>query len=159
MWTTVATLARGEFPKRVLFSQFTIFSRAMSRCMGAAMSGLGWVSMSGLGWEFSGVVRSCFTLFRSTILTDVSLNQTEGSFNPLFKAILYSVSWVRRLVNTEWHAWLTLPLKAKRQRGRKISTPAQSDTASRKVKLVTIQNKETSSARKGCLTVFCIRSS
>ena len=56
----------------------------VSRCKGA-VTFVPWLS------EFSGVVLSCFTLSRSTIFTDVSLEKPEDSF----KAILYSVSWVR----------------------------------------------------------------
>ena len=59
--------------------------------MGAAMFDL-WLI------ELSGVVLSCFTLSRFAIFPDVSLIEPEGSFNPLFNAILYSVSWVRKLV-------------------------------------------------------------
>ena len=45
--------------------------------------------------EFSDVVLSCFTPSRSAIFTDVSLIKPKDSFNPLFKAVLYSVSWVK----------------------------------------------------------------
>ena len=31
---------------------------------------------------------------------DVSLIKPDDSFNPLFKAIVYSVLWVRKLANT-----------------------------------------------------------
>ena len=47
--------------------------------------------------EFSGVALSCFTLSRLTVFPDVLSVQPEDSLNPLFKAILYSVSWVRKL--------------------------------------------------------------
>ena len=49
--------------------------------------------------EFSGVVLGCFT--GSTIYTDVSLNQTiiKTRSNPLFMAILYSLSWVKICLN------------------------------------------------------------
>ena len=49
--------------------------------------------------EFSGVAVSCFTLSRSTIFAYISLIKLVGSFKPLFKAILCSVSGVRKLVN------------------------------------------------------------
>ena len=51
--------------------------------------------------EFSGVVLGCFTLTGSTIYTDVSLNQIriKTHSNPLFMAVLYSVSWVRKKLN------------------------------------------------------------
>ena len=38
----------------------------------------------------------------TTIFTDRALMKTEDSFDPLFKAILYSVSWVRKLVNSAY---------------------------------------------------------
>ena len=52
--------------------------------------------------EFSSaVVLNCSRLSRSTIFADASLvKPPEDSFNPLFKAILYSVSWVRKLVSS-----------------------------------------------------------
>ena len=51
--------------------------------------------------EFSSVVLNycCFTLSRSTIFMAVSLTKPQNSFNPLFKAVLYSVSeifWIWR---------------------------------------------------------------
>ena len=49
--------------------------------------------------DFSGVALSCFTLSRLTVFPDVLSVQPEDSLNPLFKAILYSVSWVKKLVN------------------------------------------------------------
>ena len=51
--------------------------------------------------EFSGVAMSCFTLSRFTIFPDVLFVKPEDSLNPLFKAILYSVSWIRKLVNSK----------------------------------------------------------
>ena len=48
--------------------------------------------------EFSGVALGCFTLSCLTISPDVSLIEPEFSFNPLFKAIYYSVSSVRKHV-------------------------------------------------------------
>ena len=59
----------------------------------AAMFGLAWLI------EFCDVALSCFTLSRLTTFPDVSLIKPEDSFSPLFKAVLYSVSWVRKLVN------------------------------------------------------------
>ena len=50
--------------------------------------------------EYSGVVLSCYTLSRSTVLTDVSLLEPEDSFNPSLKAVIYSVLSVRKRVNT-----------------------------------------------------------
>ena len=44
---------------------------------------------------------SCFTLSRFTIFPDVLFVKPEDSLNPLFKAILYSVSWIRKLVNSK----------------------------------------------------------
>ena len=41
--------------------------------------------------EFSGVVPSCFMLSLSTVFTEVSLIKREDSFDPLFKAVLYSL--------------------------------------------------------------------
>ena len=49
--------------------------------------------------EFSGDLLNCFTLSNLTTFTDVSLVKPEHSFNQLFKAILYSVSWGGKLVN------------------------------------------------------------
>ena len=49
--------------------------------------------------EFSGFILKYFTLSRWTVLTEVSLLQPEDSHIPLFKAVVYSVSWVRKLVN------------------------------------------------------------
>lgn len=49
--------------------------------------------------ESIGVVPSRFRLSRATIFTAASLIKPEDSVNPLFKAILYSGSWVRQLVN------------------------------------------------------------
>ena len=67
MWTTVATLAWVEFPIRVLFSQFTTYSRAMYRCRGAAMAGLGWVSLAVLHALASRcLVRQFSRMYRST---------------------------------------------------------------------------------------------
>ena len=64
--------------------------------MGAAKFDLGW-----LIW--TDVAPSCFTLSRWLFPPNVSLIKPEVSFSPLFKAILYSMSWVRKLVNiTPW---------------------------------------------------------
>ena len=49
--------------------------------------------------EFSSVTLRCFTFSRLAIFTDVSLRKPEDSLSPLFKAILYSVSRFRKLVN------------------------------------------------------------
>ena len=63
------------------------------------------VSMSGhchvLPWliQFCGVVLSCFTLSHETIVMEVLPMQREDLPVPLFKAIVYSRSWVRKLVN------------------------------------------------------------
>ena len=55
----------------------------------------------GLLWlsEFSDVVLSCFTLSHYTIFTEISPLQPEESLIPLFKAIVYSRSWIRKLVD------------------------------------------------------------
>ena len=45
---------------------------------------------------FGGVVRSCSTISRSTIFTQVSTIIPEDSLLPLLKAILHSISWVRK---------------------------------------------------------------
>ena len=50
--------------------------------------------------EFSCVVLSCSTFSRSTIFTEVLPINPEVSPIPLFKTILYSVSWIRKLVET-----------------------------------------------------------
>ena len=50
--------------------------------------------------EFGDVVLSCFMFSRSTILTEVLPTQPEDSSVPLFKAILYSGSWDRKLADT-----------------------------------------------------------
>ena len=49
--------------------------------------------------EFSSVALGCFTLSRYTAFTEVSPIQPEDSPISLFKAIVYSRSWVRKLVN------------------------------------------------------------
>ena len=41
--------------------------------------------------EFSGVAMSCFALSRSAVFADVSRIKPEDPFNPVFKAILYSL--------------------------------------------------------------------
>ena len=53
---------------------------------------------------FSAVVLSCFTLSRHTNFTEVSRIQPEDPPILSFKAIVYSRSWVRKLVNrpTQW---------------------------------------------------------
>ena len=70
---------------RVARGLLTTFSRAVCRCMGAAMFSCGRLS--------------CFTLSRLTAYPDVrlSLIKPEDPFSPLFNAILYSMSWVRKL--------------------------------------------------------------
>ena len=47
--------------------------------------------------EFNGVAQSCFTLSCLAIFAGVSLTKREDSFNPLFKAILRSMAWVRTI--------------------------------------------------------------
>ena len=51
--------------------------------------------------EFSGVLRSCFTLSRCTVFPDVSLIKPEVSINPVFSTVLYSMSWVRKLEQSQ----------------------------------------------------------
>ena len=48
--------------------------------------------------QFSGAVQSRFTASRETIVTEVSPIQPEESSMPLFKAIVYSKSWIKNLV-------------------------------------------------------------
>ena len=68
----------------------------LSRRMGAVMFGLRWLT------EFCGVVLSCFTLSRASIsVSDASLTKPEDSLNPLLEAVIYFVSWVRKLANNE----------------------------------------------------------
>ena len=50
--------------------------------------------------QFSGDALSCFALFRRTSWTEALLIQPEDLLRPLFKTIVYSRSWVRKLVNT-----------------------------------------------------------
>ena len=74
---------------------FTTVSRATSRSTrGQRCHVWPWLS------EFSGVLQSCFALSPSTIFTQVRLIKPEDSFNPLLKAISYSVSWVGKLMNS-----------------------------------------------------------
>ena len=49
--------------------------------------------------EFSGVAPSCFTFLVWPFKKKKKKVKPEDMFNPLFKAILYSVSWVRKLVS------------------------------------------------------------
>ena len=73
---------------RVARGLLTTFSRAVCRCMGAAM--------------FSRGRLRCFTLSRLIACPDVGLSliKPEDPFSPLFSAILYSMSWVRKLVKS-----------------------------------------------------------
>ena len=48
---------------------------------------------------FRGVVLSCLTLSCLTIFTEVSPTKPEDSLKPLYKAVLHSVTLVRKLVN------------------------------------------------------------
>ena len=50
--------------------------------------------------EFSGVVLSCFTFSRRTLLTEVLSIQPDDSRIALLRAIVYSNLWVRKLVHT-----------------------------------------------------------
>ena len=50
--------------------------------------------------EFSSVVLSYFTLSRQTTWKEMLVTQPEDSLRLLFKAIDYSRSWVRKLVNS-----------------------------------------------------------
>ena len=75
----------------------TTFSRAVPQCTGAAMFCL---CLN----EFSGVVLSCFTLSRQTSWTEVLITQPEDSLKTLFKAIVYSKSWVRKFVTTFFYS-------------------------------------------------------
>ena len=50
--------------------------------------------------ELSGVVLSCFKLFRLTSPREPSPIQLKDSPTPLYKAIVYSRSWVWKLINT-----------------------------------------------------------
>ena len=72
---------------------FKTFSRAVSRCMGAAMICLAWMSSAVLYSVVSRflarpVERKCYSV------------EPEDSLRPLFKAIVYSRSWVRNSVNS-----------------------------------------------------------
>jgi len=49
--------------------------------------------------ELSSVIQSRFTLSLSRVFTVASLVKPEDTFNPSFKAILYSASWVRKVAN------------------------------------------------------------
>ena len=50
--------------------------------------------------ELSGVAMSCLTLSRQTSWTEMWLIQPEDSLIPLFKAIIYSRSLVRKVVSS-----------------------------------------------------------
>ena len=50
--------------------------------------------------EFGGAILRCFTLSRFTILRMYRSTKPKDSFNSLFKATFYSVSWVRKRVNS-----------------------------------------------------------
>ena len=64
-------------------------------CLDAWCSG-----MFGLGWyKFSCVALSCCTPSCLAIFLDIWLINPKNSLNPLFKAILYALSWVMKLVN------------------------------------------------------------
>ena len=70
---------------------FKTFSRAVSRCMGAAMTCLAWMSSAVLYWVVSRF------LARPVEWKCCSLEPVD-SLRPLFKAIVYSRSWVRNSV-------------------------------------------------------------
>ena len=72
--------------------QFITFSCAVSRYTGAAMICLAWMSSAVLHWVASRflarlVERKCYSA------------EEEDSLRPLFEAIVYSRSWVRKSVN------------------------------------------------------------
>ena len=77
-------------------------SRAVFRCMLCLFRP--WLT------EFNGVVQSCFTLSRSTVFTEVSPMKPEDSPIPLFTAILHSVPWVKKIVNTETAAIIVISI-------------------------------------------------
>lgn len=78
---------------------------AVCRRMGAAMSGLSWLNLAVLHW-----VVPCF-------LICLFFPKLEGSFSPVFKAVVYSVSLVRKHVN--WvpviRCWSTHPKKERKK--------------------------------------------
>ena len=51
--------------------------------------------------EFIGVVLSCFMLSLQSRWMEVLITQPEDWLRPLFKAVVYSRSWVRKLVNSQ----------------------------------------------------------
>ena len=70
--------------------------------------------------DSSGAALSCFTLSRLTVFPAVSLITPEDSFSPLFQAILYSLSWARKHVNSDtcghirksvYYGYAYLPIK------------------------------------------------
>ena len=83
-------MLKPHLGKNLLYSQS--FSNAVARCTGAAIF---WYWLA----EYSGVVLSCFTLSRSTIFAEISLINPEDVPIQWFKAVLYSVSRVRNVVN------------------------------------------------------------
>ena len=77
------------------------FSHDLSRCMGAVMIFLAWMSLAVLYWIVSHflagpVERKCY------------LVEQEDSLRPLFKAIVYTRSWVRNNVNNSSCGRLTV---------------------------------------------------
>ena len=83
----------------VFVDVFTTFSRAVSRCMGAAMICLAWMTSAVLYWVVSHflsrpVEQKCYSV------------EQENLLRPLFKAIVYSWSWVKNSVN-ERHPTIT----------------------------------------------------
>lgn len=78
---------------------------AVCRRMGAAMSGLSRLSLAVLPW-----VVPCF-------LVCLFFPKLEGSFSPIFKAVAYSVSLVRKRVH--WvpviRCWSTRPKKERKK--------------------------------------------
>ena len=90
---TACKLPQNVDPQLDLFQKQTFKAlQWFSRTVCATMFGLGWVSLAVLYRDF-------FTFHNSTIFTIGSLINPEDKFNPLFKTILYSLSWVRKLVN------------------------------------------------------------
>ena len=81
------------------------FSCAVSRYMGAAIVCLAWLSSTLLYW-----VVSCFLV--RLVEQKCYSAELEDSLRPLFKAIVYSKSWVRKRVNDEgkelktWNSFL-----------------------------------------------------
>ena len=89
--TVTADLQHLRPPRRKFYPWLFSFTRAVCGCMNAA------IIIYVVPWliERSRVALGCFTLFRLVILPDVSLLKPEDSFNQLFKAIFYSVSYMR----------------------------------------------------------------